>query len=43
VLTIVGSLVGGAIQWLKTGALDFATISIGVTAGVGLILAKDHV
>ena len=43
VLTIVVALATAGIAWLKSGALpDFGPVVVAVTAGVGLIMARDN-
>ncbi len=43
VLSIVVAVASAALVWLKTGSLpDFGPIVAAVTAGVGLIAARDN-
>ena len=43
VLTIVVAVASAGVVWLKTGSLpDFAPVVAAVTAGVGLITARDN-
>lgn len=42
ILTILGTLTGAGISILNGGHLDMSTLSAGLTAGVGLIMAGDH-
>lgn len=42
VLTIVGVLVQAGLALTNGHQPDFSTLSAGITAGVGLILAADH-
>ena len=43
VLTIVVAVASAGITWLKTGTFpDFAPVVAAVTAGVGLITARDN-
>jgi hypothetical protein len=41
VLTIVSAVCFAAISFIKTGTFDFGGLSVGITAGVGLIKAAD--
>lgn len=42
ILTILGSVGGGLIAWLKTGQIpDLGPVIAGVTGGIGLIHAGD--
>jgi len=42
-LTIVVAVASAGITWLKTGSFpDFAPVVAAVTAGVGLITARDN-
>ena len=43
VLSIVVAVASAALVWLKTGSLpDFGPVVAAVTAGVGLIAARDN-
>jgi hypothetical protein len=43
VLTIIVALGTAGIAWLKSGAMpDLGPVVVAVTAGVGLILARDN-
>jgi len=42
VLTILGVLIQGGLALVNGHQPDFTTLSAGLTAGVGLILAADH-
>ena len=42
ILTIVGAIVSAATQYFATGRIDIITIAPAVTAGIGLIKAKDQ-
>jgi hypothetical protein len=43
VLSIVVALATAGIAWLKSGAIpDLGPVVVAVTAGVGLILARDN-
>lgn len=42
ILTIVGAVVSVATQYLATGKIDILTIAPAVTAGIGLIKARDN-
>ena len=42
ILTIVGAIVGAATQFLTSGSIDLLSIVPAVTAGFGLIKAKDQ-
>ena len=43
VLSIVVAVASAALVWLKTGGLpDFGPVMAAVTAGVGLIAARDN-
>ena len=43
VLTIVVALATAGIAWLKSGTFpDLAPVVVAVTAGVGLIMARDN-
>ncbi len=41
ILSIAGALIGAAISFLKGGAPDLASTFTAITAGIGLIAAKD--
>ena len=41
-LTITGALIGAATQFLTTGSIDLMSIIPAVTAGIGLIKARDQ-
>ena len=42
ILTIVGAVVSAATQFLSSGTIDLLIIAPAITAGVGLIKAKDQ-
>lgn len=43
ILTIAGAVVAAGLQYLKTGTLpEFGPLIAAVTAGVGLIAARDN-
>jgi hypothetical protein len=42
ILTIIGALVEGVVQFLQNHPVDYAAISAAVLAGVGLIKAQDQ-
>lgn len=43
ILTILAALINAGVSWLKTGVLpDFGALATAITAGIGLIIAKDH-
>ncbi len=42
VLTVTGALIGAATQFLTTGSIDLMSIIPAVTAGIGLIKARDQ-
>jgi len=42
VLTIVGAVVSAATQFLTSGSIDLLSLAPAVTAGIGLIKAKDQ-
>jgi hypothetical protein len=42
ILTIVGAVVSAATQFLTSGTVDLLSIVPAITAGVGLIKAKDQ-
>jgi hypothetical protein len=42
ILTIVGAVVSAATQFLTSGSIDLLSIVPAVTAGFGLIKAKDQ-
>jgi uncharacterized protein YccT (UPF0319 family) len=42
VLTIIGAVVSAATQFLTSGSIDLLSIIPAVTAGFGLIKAKDQ-
>jgi hypothetical protein len=41
ILTIAGAIVSAVLGYLKTGSVDLAVLSVGITAGIGLITASD--
>ncbi len=41
VLTIIGALANAGISYFSTGTIDWTILGTGITAGVGLIFAKD--
>jgi hypothetical protein len=41
VLTIIGAIVSGATQFLKSGSVDLISIVPAISAGIGLIKAAD--
>jgi len=43
VLTIVSAVCFAAISFIKTGTFDFGALTVGVTAGIGLIKAADAI
>jgi len=43
IVTIIVALLTGFLGWLKTGSLpDFGAIIAAITAGIGLIAARDN-
>jgi uncharacterized protein YccT (UPF0319 family) len=42
ILTIVGAVVSAATQFLNSGSIDLLSLAPAVTAGIGLIKAKDQ-
>ena len=41
ILTIASAVIGAAIEFIKSGTCNFSVLASGITAGVGLIKAKD--
>lgn len=41
ILTLIATVSGAAVDFIKTGTCNFAVLSAGLTAGIGLIHAKD--
>ena len=41
ILTIVATIAGAAVEFLKTGSCNLIALTTGVTVGVGLIKAAD--
>jgi hypothetical protein len=41
ILTIIATLAGAAVQFIKTGTCDLSILTAGVTAGIGLIKSAD--
>lgn len=41
-LTILGAIVGAATQFLTSGSIDLLSLAPAVTAGIGLIKARDQ-
>lgn len=41
ILTIVGAVVSGATQFIKSGSIDLVSIVPAISAGLGLIKAAD--
>lgn len=42
VLTIISAIAGAATSWLKAGTVDIPTTIAAITAGIGLIHARDN-
>ena len=42
ILTIIGAVVSAATQFLTSGTVDLLALAPAVTAGVGLIKARDQ-
>jgi len=41
ILTIIATLSGAAVEFMKTGTCNLAALTTGITAGIGLIKAAD--
>ena len=42
VLTIVGALISATTQFLSSGSIDLLSLAPAMTAGIGLIKARDQ-
>lgn len=42
ILTIIGAVVSAATQILNTGSIDLFSVIPAITAGIGLVKAKDQ-
>jgi hypothetical protein len=42
ILTIVGAVVSAATQFLTSGSIDLLSLAPAITAGIGLVKAKDQ-